>query len=207
MAKTNFLAAKALAFALMLAQLSSCASTNISSVWKDRTYHVRLHRILVIAIAKKPATKRTLEDEFVKQIKLRGTDAVASYDSLSEDKESDKETISATLDKFGADALLIARITDRQTVYTYTPNIYAPPAYYCTWENYCTYSYKNQVSIGYIDESKYAIMETNLYDAASDKLVWSASSETEISGSDQKFVRSYVKTIVRNMVKHKIFFD
>jgi len=47
-------------------------------------------------------------------------------------------------------------------------------------------------------------METNMYDAGNDKLIWSASSQTEISGSDQKFIKSYVCAIVKNMVKQKL---
>ena len=47
-------------------------------------------------------------------------------------------------------------------------------------------------------------METNVYDANDDKLVFSASSETEISGTDQKFIKSYVRVMVENMVRQKL---
>jgi hypothetical protein len=160
--------------------------------------------MMVIGIAKKPANKRTLEDEFVKRIKAFGVDAVASYTVLPDDKESDKDAIAAKLKEVGADALLITRIASRESVYTNVPDVYAPPQYYCSWEGYCSFGYSNIYAPGYVDEARYAIMETNLYDASDDKLIWSASSETEIDGTDQKFIRSYAKIILKNMVKQKL---
>jgi hypothetical protein len=159
---------------------------------------------MVIGIAKNAANKRTLEEEFVKSITLLGTDAVASYAILPNDKDGDKDAIAAKMKELGADAVLITRIADRETVYNYVPDVYAPPPYYCTWQNYYTFGCSNISSPGYVDEAKYAIMETNLYDAGNDKLVWSASSETEISGNDQKFIKSYVKEIVKNMIKQHL---
>jgi len=50
---------------------------------------------MIIGIAKKPANKRTLEDEFVKQINIHGTDAVVSYNILPEDKDGNKDFTSS----------------------------------------------------------------------------------------------------------------
>jgi hypothetical protein len=161
------------------------------------------HKIMIIAIAKKPANKRTLEEEFVKSITLLGTDAVPSYAILPDNKDSDKDAIAAKMKELGADAVLITRIASRDTVYNYVPDQYAPPPYYCTWQGYCEFGFNNMSTPGYVDEVKYATMETNLYDAGNDKLVWSASSETEIIGTDQKFIKSYVNAIVKKMVKQK----
>ena len=195
-----------LSFGILIAILiTGCATTKISSVWKDKLYKVKPGKIMIIGIAKKPANKRSLEDEFVKQIKLRGTDAVASYNIIPDDKDSNKEFIAAKMKELGADAVLITRIASRETVYTnLKTSVYSPPTYYGTWSDYYEYGYKNMYSPSYVEETKYALMETNIYDAGNNKLIWSASSATEIVGTDQGFIKSYVDVIVKNMIKRKL---
>jgi len=185
--------------------VTSCATTtNISSVWKDQLYQVKPHKIMIIGIALKPANKRTLEDEFEKQISALGTQAVSSYTILPDSKDTNKEVIAEKMKELGADAVLITRIASRETVYNSVPGVYSPPAYYGSWKNYYANGYTNMYSPGYVEETKYAIMETNIYDAGNDKLIWSASSETNISGSDQRFIKSYVTVIVEKMVQQKL---
>jgi len=195
---------KLLASAVILTQLAACSTTYVSSLWKDPTYQVKPHKIMIIGIAKSPANKRTLEDDFAKQIKLQGTDAVSSYAILPDDKDGNKDAIAAKMKEQGADAVLITRIASRKTVYTNLLEVYAPPQTYRTWQNYYEYGYGNITSPNYVEETKYAVMETNMYDAGNDKLIWSASSETEITGTDQKFIKSYVKVIVKSMTKQKL---
>jgi hypothetical protein len=195
------------AYVLIIAQISACATTTINSSWKDPSYQVKPHKIMIIGIARRPANKRTLEDEFVRQIKVLGTDAVSSYAILPDDKDRNKDVIAAKMKELGADAVLITRIAQRKTVYTNELDLYAPPLYYGTWQNYYGYGFDDMYSPGYVEETKYAVMETNMYDAGNDKLVFSASSETEVSGTDQKSIKSYVAVIVQNMVKQKLLMN
>jgi hypothetical protein len=159
---------------------------------------------MIIGIAKNPANKRTLEDDFAKRLKLQGTDAVSSYAILPDDKDGNKDAIVAKMKEQGADAVLITRIADRKTVYRNLLEVYAPPQSYSTWQNYYEYGYGNITSPNYVEETKYAVMETNMYDAGNDKLIWSASSETQITGTDQKFIKSYVDVMVKSMTKQKL---
>jgi hypothetical protein len=53
---------------------------------------------------------------------------------------------------------------------------------------------------GYIVEDEYAIIETNLYEAKSDKLIWAASSETGLRDSSQALIREYIGVMVKNMI-------
>ena len=195
---------KVLATAVVITQLAACSTTYVSSLWRDPTYQVKPHKIMIIGIAKSPANKRTLEDDFAKQLKLQGTDAVSSYAILPDDKDGNKNAIAAKMKEQGADAVLITRIASRKTVYTNLLEVYAPPQSYRTWQNYYEYGYGNITSPNDVEETKYAVMETNMYDAGNDKLIWSASSETQITGTDQNFIKSYVNVMVKNMTQQKL---
>jgi hypothetical protein len=185
--------------------VTACSMTNITSAWKDPSYQRQPRKIMVIAVAKKPITKRVFEDEFVRQIKARGTDAVAGYTVMPDEKQGDHSAIDAKMKEQGADAVLISRLASKKTVHTYVPGSVAyPPAYYGNWRDYYGYGTQAVYTPGYTAEDEYALMETNLYDAGNDKLIWSASSETEIRGSDQNQIISYIGVMVKAMAEQKL---
>ncbi len=185
--------------------ITACAMTNITSRWKDPSYHGQPRKIMVIGVAKRPALKRIFEDEFVRQLKLRGTDAVASYTLMPDTKQGDHTVIAAQMKEHGADAVLISRLVSKKTETTYIPGHFNErPAYYGSWRDY--YAYGSQVTYtpGYTVEDEYALMETNLYNAANDKLIWSAASESMMLGSDHHQITTYIGVMIKNMVDQKL---
>lgn len=189
---------------LMLGVLlvAACATTKVGSVWKDPSYQARPVRIMVVGVAKNPLNRRLFEDEFVLQLKVRGTDAIASYSALPDKLQDDQAAIAAKVKELGADTVLITRMVSKKIVQTYVPGtLYYPPDSYGTWPDYYGHGYRYLYSPGYITEDEYAVIETNLYEALHDKLVWAASSETVMSDSKQKLIKSYIGIMVNSMAR------
>jgi len=183
--------------------LAACVTTQVNSVWKDPSYQARPARVMVIGVAKKPLKRRLFEDEFVAQLKARGTEAIASYTVLSDKKQDDQAEISAKVKELAADTVLITRLVSKKTVQTFVPGtIYYPPPYYGTWPDYYGYGHRYMYSPGYIAEDEYAIFETNLYETRNDKLIWAASSESVIGEKDQELIKSYVGIMINTMAGH-----
>ena len=180
---------------------TACATTELNSVWKDPSYQARPAKIMVIGVAKNPINRRIFEDEFVSQLKARSTDAIASYTVLPDKQQDDREAISAKVKELGADTILITRLVSKKIVQTYVPGSpYFPPPFYGNWPDYYGYGYRYMSTPGYIAQDEYAVIETNLYEAKSDKLIWAASSETGISDSNQGIIQSYIGVMVKNMI-------
>lgn len=181
---------------------AACATTEVKSIWRDSSYQGRPTRVMVIGVAKNPLNRRLFEDEFAQQIKNRGTEAIASYTVLSDTQQDDQAAIAAKVKELKADTVLITRLVRMKTVQVYVPGtVYYPPPYYGTWPDYYGYGYRYMYSPGYIAESEYAIIETNLYETDNDKLVWAASSETLIGNSDKSAVKSFIDIMVNTMVE------
>lgn len=195
-----------ISFGMLIAMLvTACAATKLTLAWKDPSYQRQPRKIMVIGVAKKPLNKRIFEDEFVRQFKARGTNAVASYTVMPDVKQGDHAVIAAKMKEQGADAVLISRLASKKTVHTYVPgHVTYPPSYYGNWRDYYGYGTQAVYTPGYTFEDEYALMETNLYDAGNDKLIWSASSETEIRGSDQNQIISYIGVMVNAMADQKL---
>ena len=180
--------------------VTACATTQLNAVWKDPSYQTRPHKIMVIGVAKSPVNRRIFEDEFVQQLNAHGTKAIASYTVLPDRQEGDHAVIAAKLAQLGADTVLITRMVSKKTVQFYVPGTaYYPPPPYGRWPDYYGLGYEAMYTPGYMAEEEFAIIETNLYEARNDKLVWSASSETGMHGPDQNRIRSYIEIMVKNM--------
>ncbi len=180
--------------------LSACATTQLTSVWKDPAFNSRPNKVMVIGMAKNPLNRRLFEDEFVQQLKAHGTDAIASYTVLSDKQQEDQEAIAAKLKELDADSLLITRLISKKTVRTFMPgSSYYPPPYYGTWPDYYGYGYRYLYSPAYIAEDEYAVIETNLYQTGNDALIWAASSETLMTDTNQNMIKSYIDIMVNSM--------
>lgn len=181
--------------------VTACASTQLTSVWKDPSYQARPAKIMVVGVAKNPLNRRLFEDEFVQQLKSRGTDAIASYTVLLDEKQGDQAAIAKKVAELGADTVLITRLVSKKIVQVYVPGTpYFPPPFYGTWPDYYGYGYRYMYTPGYIADDEYAVIETNLYEAKSNKLIWAASSETGINDTGQNLIQGYIGVMVKNMI-------
>lgn len=185
--------------------VAACASTQLTSVWKDPSYQARPAKVMVIGLAKRPDIRRLFEDEFVRQLQARGTEAIASYTVLADKQQDDQAAIAAKVKELGADSILLTRLVDKKTVQFYVPGtVYTPPPYYGSWPAYYGNGYSTMYSPGYVAEDQYAVIETNLYETGTGKLVWTATSETLLGDSNRKLIAAYIEVMVKAMSYNKL---
>lgn len=184
--------------ALVLLILASCATTKLLTVWKDESFQGTIRKVAVVGVFSRPAIRNLFEDEFVRQLKARGVDAVASYTFLPADELSHKELVISKIKESGVDAALVTRLVDRKTVESYVPGqVYAVPRPYYYWGPYFDYIYQP----GYMVREEYAYAETNIYDTTNEKLIWAARSQTLLSGSDSSLIQSFVRIMTDKMAE------
>jgi hypothetical protein len=193
---------------------TSCATTttDLKNVWRDSDYGGKIKKVLVIGVIKRAAIKRFFELEMAQQLEDHGIDAIAGNLVLPHDKEADKDLIVSKLKERDADGVLIARLVNRKTVEQYIPgdpnygrSYYNPPAHYRGWGSYYSRSYDAVYSPGYMKRNEVVIVETNLYDARSEQLVWSALSKTFVEGDSDKLIRSFVEVMIDDLLKQNLF--
>lgn len=197
----NILIKYFLIFVAML--LTSCASTQIKSVWKDPAYLARPQKVVVVAVSKEPIYRRIIEDEFVLQFKLRGVDALASYTAVPDRNQEDHAAIEKLVSQAGADAILVTRMVGKRSVRVYYPaEISYRPRHYGKWPEYYREGYDIITRPGYISDYEYALMETNLYDIKMDNLVWAATTETGVNKLNQALIKPYIGNIMNLMAEY-----
>ena len=192
-------------FVIFFFMVTSCAttSTKLKKVWRDSDYGGKFKKVLVIGVIKRTASKHFFELEMARQLEDRGIDAIAGNLVLPHDKEADKDLIVSRLKELDADGVLIARLVKRKTVEQRMP--YNPPALYRGWPSYYSRSYGVVYRPGYVTKNEVVIVETNLYDAGSEQLVWSALSETFVDDDKDELMKSFVEIMINDLFEQKLF--
>ena len=181
--------------------LTSCATTTITASWKDDSYQGYPRKALVIGVTGKDTLKRIFENEFVLQLKANGVNAVPSYTVLPLEKKYEKKVIVAKVKELDADSLFITRLVDKKSYETYYPgSVYvSTPGYRSPgWHDYYSRGY-SYYSPGYVYQQEIVYIETQLYDSATGKLIWSVVTKTYVDSTMESQIKSFVKVIMKSL--------
>lgn len=188
--------------ALSFLLTGSCASTKVSAVWKDESYKGKVSRVLIMGIAEDETTTRFFEDQFSKQLRKRGIEAVSSHTVLPVGEELDKETVESKVKELGIDTVLITRYLDQKTRTAHIPGqLYVVPDYYRGYMGFYNTGYRHVYEPGRDIDHVYISLETNVYDVESGKLVWSALSETFEEGAPYHLVKEFIEIMIGRLEK------
>lgn len=187
---------------LPVALLLSCSttSTRVATSWKSPAY-TGMKNVLVVGISKDPSTRREFEDSFVQQLKKRNVAATPSYTVFPEEKIPSKDALAAAIKERGMDTVLMTRVADVKDVQTYVPGTSGP---YGAYWGYYGLGWNYTASPGYTVESTKAVLETNLYNAATEALEWTATSDTSTEGNKRDVIKSFIPAIVAKMANDKL---
>jgi hypothetical protein len=195
--------------------LSACAAsrTTIQSSWTDAEYAgPPLDRIAVVALFDTRADSLAFERnaaDFLESLKVATVPAhelLTPAETLTLDEEQIRERLAAT----DVDGILIFRlvaIDERREYQAPTPN--APSEvtsgnafswYYRPSQNDPTVSSPSADSQGYWIEQDFLVAETALFDNRSDRLLWTAKSETLDDARLQRTSESIVRAVARRLI-------
>jgi len=180
--------------------ISSCASTHLTSVWKDDAYAGRADKIFIIGAAQKPGIRSIFEREFVAQLKSQGIYAVASNEYIPGDTMLDKEVIASKIRELDVNAVLVTRLLEQKRI------VQRIPGYYSDWRLYYKESYESSCRPGYNCED-IAALETNLYDVKTEKLIWSAISETSVKAGTYEIIKEFIASIIKGLSEGNILHE
>lgn len=184
---------------------STSSTAQIKSAWKNSTHEGHPRKVMVIGVAKDPANRKIFEDQFVRQLKARNADAIASYTVLPDTKLNDPVVIAEKISEHGSDAVLVTRLVSNKDAQVFVPGtIFHPHIYYDTWVDYFGYSYQALFMKDYIADDEQALMETNVYDALNKNMIWSSTSETKMLDSDQATIKATISAMVSLMVEQTL---
>jgi len=160
---------------------------------------------MVVAITENTRNRLVFEREFVEAFRKAGVEATASVDVTPKDSESDEDLILAKTRKRGISMILVTHLIGVQDKEVYhPPQTYTVPSrgYYNHFHSYYPRVYEYVHEPGYYTKHKSVNLETNLYEAKTEKLVWSVTSETIDPESVNTIIESLSKVVIKNLRKN-----
>ena len=204
--------------AAMLGGLLFCAGcggtgTQLSATWTSPDYAKRedVDEVLVVAVTPTEVRRRIFEDSLVSKLQAEGISAYPSNQFHESVDQMDKEVVEALIKERGIEAIIVTRVLnlDRKevvvppsTVVTGYPSYGRP--YYDSWYGYYSHGYSVTHDPGYTYTKMTVSLETNLYDTANGKLIWSGQSETFDPASTQEVIGPTTEIIVDELVYQKL---
>ncbi len=190
--------------------LSACSSTKMISTWKaDGFQRGSIKKVLVIGVFKTEGVREVVEGQMVELLKEDRVEGAAS-NAFFKASDLQRDAVVQKVRELQYDGVLLTRVLDSELLAKHYPPASEPTkvqvGYYDDWYKDYQVSQEEIAAIGHSVQSEgKARVETKLYDARTQKMVYSAVSETTIDGRDVEQIRGAVGTLVEQMVRNGIF--
>lgn len=166
---------------ILLLLLGGCGKkAAVNDTWIDEAYYDRVfENVFVVGAAEKLTVRNMFEAELVNRLNRMGIIAIPSNEVILYTNNLTREALSSAVTKNGVDSLLIISLAGKGRGGIIYDSLKStnPYAYYSGLNN------PNKESV-YVDVSEGAgdlFLKATLYDAATEKLVWSLTSEKAFS--------------------------
>jgi hypothetical protein len=185
----------ALIIAIAALFITACGTKSIAE-WQDAGFSGPIDNILIIGASDQPTLRRLFEDTFVQELAAIKIRAIPSYSVISTDRILSRESVEAVVKDQALASTLVTRLLGVEEGV-----IYRPPTYYAHHNNYYNY-YANAMvysSPGYYDKYQIFTLESNLYDTATQKLVWSMQSESIDPSTPRKVIEEQIRLTINTL--------
>jgi hypothetical protein len=160
-------------------------------------------RLLIISVARDEFVQIAFQDQMAAALKARGVNAVAAKRYFSSDTEAEKARFKQSIDDSGADFVLIAHVTGRDTKTRddHFMTVGDVTGIYTAYDRYVSVA---RSSSDYSLET--VTTEVSIFSVQGEKLIWSARTRTAnprvTTGED--FAPQYIAVILEAMKKDKL---
>ncbi len=165
--------------------------------------------VFIAALTANLEARQAIEGAFAEEAKFRNiksTQSLGVFGLASEGQAvPNKETIITKIRETGSQTILAISVKDVANTTRYVPGTvnYEPMAtygYYGGFYGYYSTAYTEVYNPGYYTTDRTYFLECNLYDAATEELIWSAQSETTNPGKMKSAAKDYARVVVNQMV-------
>jgi hypothetical protein len=201
---------KFLYLVLCAAFIISCATQKSTGVWlnDEKIAGKSFSKLFIVVMSGDVGARSTLETDLAKKAVENGYEVVKSIDvlppTLDKATTPTKDDIAAKVKQTNCDGVIVASLLKKEEDVRYIPGTtaYSVRPYYSwhgTFGGYYSNWYPTVSSPGYYEKDKLYFMQTNLYDVASQEIMWSAQSKVFNPTSLNNFSNSYTATLVKQL--------
>jgi hypothetical protein len=197
-----------------LTMLISCAQSQMvmnSWVNREELKGQKYHKVMILAMAANWDNRKIVEEEMGLAAEKEGIEVARSSDVLTPGTSTmtvhDKDLILQKVKEMNCDAIFTMSVKDAKssdryvqgTVVAYAP--YPYHSYYGSFNGYYGYMAPVMSTPGYYTNDKTYILEGNLFDASTGKIIWSMQSDAYNPAGIRSFSREYAELVIYQIKK------
>lgn len=191
--------------------LASCSSSqHVLNSWKaPAAGNLKYRKIFLVALTDDQDVRRYLEDRMASSLEKLKIESAKSYEVLPELglklQPTQKEHFINEIKETGSDAVFTITLLDVLTTEKYTPPYVSPPSgtlvFYNHFYTYYYHRYPLIYNPGYFTTDRSYLTESNLYDLAEEKLVWTVQSEAVNPTNLKTWFNGYSSMLIKQLRK------
>ncbi|MFT5698722.1 MAG: hypothetical protein ACI8ZB_001577 [Desulforhopalus sp.] len=188
-----------IAVSLVLTFAACSPKAKIVSSWVDSSLQgYGANNILVIGVSRDEVHVKLFENVFVDQFDISNIQSIASYKVIGHVLKPDRKIVEAAILETGASSVLITHVVGNKSKTRNYPGTvhFLPGGYYNNMFDYYGRTYGAIYSPASSITKTTVRLESNLYDAATASLVWSAQSDA----IDPKLLRTDYERVVNVLI-------
>ena len=186
------------------APLVGCgSSTSVKDTWKEPgVSRLQFRKILVIAASPDETFRHKAEDRMAREIK--GAQVIKSYTVIPEREDLlDRANVDRVVAEQGIDGIIMMRVVSKETEIDYIPGSY-PSSYYGFWTYYGPYYGLSPYYSGDVRTTQVIAVETNIYEAAQGRLLWSGLTKSRDADNTEELVDETVEAVRDRLREEKL---
>jgi len=210
---------KIITLAFIAGLFTACVTTElIGSLKTSEDEPKKYQKLGVVVLSPQMYNRATVEMALAEKLRSKGTKAIATFDifplvtKMAEIKEGRmsqdeiQQKVRQRVNDNKLDAVLIVTVLDKQKETRYVEGSsfsLGAPVYGYPYYGYYGYAYSTVYSSGYYETSTKYFIESNLYDVATEKLIWTGQTKTDNPESIEKEAPEFADIIVTEMFEKK----
>ena len=185
-------------FAIAFLSLAACSTTQVKDSWKDPAFSgPPVKKVMVIGVSKSDANRRIFEDGFSRALQAASVSAVPAYPELPESGAIPGDRLAAAVKQTGSDAVLVTRVLRVTRKVDVSPGYAAPGFYGRGYRGY--YGGAWAAMPPDVDVYDVLTLETTLWNIATDKPLWSGTTELNEPKSVAAATDELAKVLIAKM--------
>jgi hypothetical protein len=157
-------------------------------------------KVATLVITNEDALQVSGEEALARELEARGIGAVATYRIVPKPELASAERAKPWFEKAGVQGVVVVRPISKEKVREYTPATWTE-SYYSSFWNYYGYGYGVSYSPGVDRVDTVVVLETLVFDMASNSLVWASVTETKNPKELQPFISDLARSTIKEMQK------
>ena len=191
-------------FALVLLSVTLfAADIKFLSTWKSSeaaTTSLVGKKVATLVIAEEDGLRVAGEEALARELEARGIPAIATYRIVPKPELATADRAKPWFERAGIQAVVAVRPISKDKVREYSPATWTS-SYYSSFWNYYGYGWGAYYSPGIDRTDTVVVVETLVFDMASNGLVWASVTETTNPKELQPFISDLARATIKEMQK------